>query len=231
VVAWHIEATGGEAAYRQIKNRVAKATFEAGAQGIKGSITIYGARPNLLYKIAEIPGGLKREVGTDGNVAWQRDSVSGVQLAQGDRREQIMRQAEFDSTVGWRKLYKSAETLGVETVAGRPAYKVQFTINAEDKMVAYYNKESHLLVKTVATQKVRGVVIPTETFLGDYKEVGGVLMAHQYTVRAKKQERVITFDSIEVNTELEKGLFELPAEVKELLKKKEAEPKKTDQTP
>jgi len=229
----YIEATGGKAAYKKINNRVTKATFDVPMQGLKGAITIYAARPNLLYSVVELPGGLKQESGTDGEVAWQRTVMGGAQILEGEPRTEFMRQAMFDSEVNWRKLYKKAETVGVEEVEGRPAYKVELTIDDENKMTACYDKESYLMVKTVMTNKSPMGDVPVETLVRDYRKVGDILVAHRMqqkmTMMGQTLEQVLTFDSVKVNTKIDKDRFALPDDVKELVKQQKEE--KKDQAP
>jgi hypothetical protein len=215
----YVEATGGKAAYKKVKNRVLMGTLHLTSQGLTGTLAIYQARPNLMYTVAEIPAMAKEEAGTDGKVAWQRDMMQGVRLLEGDERKEAIRQAFFDNDIEWRRIYKEAKTVGVEDVKGSPAYKIELTIDKEDKEVRYYDKESHLLVKVIAMQQAPPMgKIPVESFPSDYKEVDGILMPHKITGSIMMQERVITFESIKHNVELEKDRFELPDDVKALLK-------------
>lgn len=229
----YVEATGGKAAYAKIKNRVMKGTVEMPSQGLKGSLVIYAARPNLMYSAFEIPGMVKEEGGTDGKVAWQRNSMAGARLLGGEELEQMRREAMFDKDVDWRKVFKKAETLGVEEVNGSPAYKVELAIDDENKMIAYYDQKSHLQVKVAMTVKTPMGDTLVESLLSDYRDVGGILMPHKNTSTVMMMQRVLTFDSIEVNVELPKDRFELPEDIKELVKTpKEAKtPEKKDPTP
>ncbi|MFQ5804963.1 MAG: hypothetical protein ACE5I3_00785 [Phycisphaerae bacterium] len=217
----YVEATGGKAAYAKIKNRVSKGRLEMPAQGMEGSILIYAARPNLAYSIVEIPGVVKQERGTDGKVAWERQSLTGPRLLEGSERALFMHEAAFNGELKWRALYKKVATRGVEEVEGKPAYKVELTIDDENKLIAYYDKQSHLLVKSVMTVKTHGVEMNVETFIGDYKKVDGILTAHKHHQKVMGMEQTITFDSIEVNAKIEKDRFKLPEDVKELVRQQQ----------
>ena len=49
----YVEVTGGKAAYGKLTNRVTQATFEMVGQGLKFSMTIYGARPDKMYAVMD----------------------------------------------------------------------------------------------------------------------------------------------------------------------------------
>jgi hypothetical protein len=234
----YVEATGGKAAHSKIKNRVARGTFEIPGQqqSMTGSLLGYSARPYYVHSIVEIPGVMKQERGTDGKIAWKRRSMAGAVLIEGDEREQFLREAFFDKDVEWRKLYKKAKTVGIEDVNGKPAYKVELTIDDSNKMTAFYDKESHLLVKTTTIAKTPRGETPIETYFSDYKDVGGVLTSHAQRQRVLGPipiEQTFTFQSIKANVELPEDCFELPDEVKELVKQKKqtTTPKKKEPTP
>jgi hypothetical protein len=218
----YVEVTGGKEAYKKIKNRVIKGTLEIPAQNMKASLVIYSARPNLMYTVLEIPDMMKEESGTDGKVAWNRNSMTGPRILEGDELSQTMRQAEFDSTVEWRKLYKNAKTLGVEDVKGSPAYKLELTYDNGDKVTAYFDQKSSLEVRMDMVAETQMGAIPIESYLSDYKDAGGVLVPCKTTSTVMMQERTLTFDSIEVNVDLPKDRFALPDDIKELIKQSEA---------
>ncbi len=229
----YIKATGGKEAYKKINNRVIKGTFEMPAQGMKGTINIHAARPNLYYTVVEIPNMMKQERGTDGKIAWERQSMMGARILEGEERDQFIRETVFDSEVDWRKLYKKAETVGVEDIDGKPAHKIKLTIDDTNTMTAYYDKTSNLLVKTVMIHKTQMGDMPVETYISDYKKVGGLLIPHKHRQVVMSMEQLLTFDSFEVNVKMDKKRFALPDDVKELLAQKEEAKKaeKKDTTP
>ena len=224
----YVKATGGKDAYQKVSNRVTRGRLEMPAQGIKGTIESYEARPNLSYSVLEIAGAMRQERATDGKVAWERHSMTGIRFLEGKELEQFMREAVFDSDVHWRKLYQKAETIGVEDIDGKPAYKVELTIKDDKKMTAYYDTKSNLLVKSVMTVKAPMGEMLVETYISDYRKVGDLLIPHKQRQAVMGMEQVLTFDSIEVNVKLDKNRFALPDDVKELLKQRE-QPKKAEQ--
>ncbi len=224
----YVKATGGKDAYQKVSNRVVRGWLDMPAQALKGTIEAYKARPNLSYEVVEIAGMMRHERGTDGKVAWERQSMTGTRLLEGEELEQFMREAVFDSDVLWRKLYKKAETVGVEDIDGKPAYKVELTLKGDEKMTAYYDTKSNLLVKSVMMVKSPMREMLVETYISDYKKVGDLLIPHKQRQVVMGMEQVRTFDSVEVNAKLDKNRFALPDDVKQLLKQRE-QPKKAEE--
>ena len=112
----YVEVTGGKAAYAKLNNRLTKATFEMVGQGLKFSMTIYAARPNKMYTLMESEAFGKIEKGTDGELAWEINVMTGPQIKEGEERALLLRGAAFDAVPGWRKLYKKVESFGIEDI-------------------------------------------------------------------------------------------------------------------
>ncbi|MFH1748669.1 MAG: hypothetical protein ABIG44_16665 [Planctomycetota bacterium] len=66
-------------------------------------------------------------------------------------------------------------------------------------------------------------VIPMEIYASDYKPVDGVLIAHQARVIVMGGERLMKTESVEHNVKLPKDRFELPPEIKDIIKQQKAQ--------
>ena len=225
----YVEVTGGKTAYAKLTNRVTKATMELLGQGLQFSLTIHGARPNKMYTLMESEAFGKMERGTDGEVVWEMNVMTGPQIKEGEERALVLRGAAFDAVTHWRKLYKKAECVGVGTVADKPCYKIVLTPKEGQPETRYYDKESNLLVKTELTLTLPTGTIPFESYASDYKRVDGILIPHKARVVVMGSERVMTVDSIEHNVKMPKDRFKLPEDIQALVdqrKSEKAEPKK-----
>jgi predicted Zn-dependent peptidase len=93
---------------------------------------------------------------------------------------------------------------GEQEVEGRPAY----AIDAGDGTTLFIDKESHHLVRR-DEKRAEGTV---SSFMGDYRLVGGVAIAHSVRTVASGEERVrLTIEKAEVNPELSGEAFTRPA--------------------
>lgn len=215
----YIEATGGRAALQKIHNQVEHGFFEVPAAGLKGTLTIYQAEPNKLHMMAELPGIGKIEEGSDGTVAWENNPLQGPRVKEGVELTDTLRDATFNLPLVVSKLFKKIETTGSETVEGHDCYKVVLTPETGNPTTEFYDQKSGLLIKSTVTRSTSMGEISAEEIYGDYRKDGEILSPHKITQRAAGQEFQIVVDRVEVNAELPKGIFDVPPEIQELLKK------------
>ncbi len=137
---------------------------------------------------------------------------------------QDVKQAEeqldsFDMLTKYKQKGHTIELAGKEDIEGTPAYKLKVTKKNGDVSHLYLDAESYLLVKTNGKTNVQGQVVESDTTLGDYKAVDGVLYPHSVETQLKGMpgKMVLTFSKIEVNPALEDSRFAMPA-----MEKKEA---------
>jgi hypothetical protein len=221
----YVEVTGGKAAYDKLHNRVIKGTFAVPAQGLELTMGIYEASPNKTYMVLESDAIGKIEKGTEGDLAWELNPMTGPRLQEGEEKAVALRGATFDAVQNWRKLYKQAECVGLETIDGKPCYKVVLTAKAGPPETRYYDKESNLIVKTEMNMPSPMGSIPIESYASDYKRVDGILMAHKVRVLAMGVERNMMFESVEHNVKLPEDRFKLPAEIQALVDSAKEKPK------
>ncbi len=225
VLDQYIEATGGKAAYEKLKNRVAKGTMEVVGAGLKGKMTIDQAPPNKMRTEVEFENIGKIIEATDGTAYWEINPITGDRVIEGDEKAEKLLHSTFNSELHWKEMYTKAECTGVEDVDGKPAYKVVLTPKdgAGKPMTEFYDKASHLQVKSVTTTKTPMGEIEVETYPSDYKKVDGVLIAHKIKQKLLTQEMAIAMTEIKHNVDLPPDTFKAPDAIKPLLEKKKDE--------
>jgi hypothetical protein len=215
-----VEATGGKAAYRQIYNTLSRGTFEVTGTQLRGTLTVCEAQPDKTRSTLEIEGVEKIEEGTLGDLAWENSNSRGPRLKTGMERAIALREATFNSRFHWRKLYKKAECVGVETVAERSCYKVMLTPEAGKPITHFYDRDSGLLLKSVIILETPGGETLSENYYSDYKQSNtGVLFPHRLEHRVRSENTVVVLESIKCNADIAWNRFDPPSEVKGLLAK------------
>ena len=215
----YLEVTGGKAAYEKVHSEVTKGTMEVAGRGIKGALQSFQAEPYLDYTVVDLEGIGKVESGSDGDVFWERSAVTGPRIKDGEEREEISRASLFNPHLNWRKMYDKTEMAGVETVDGEECVKIVLTPKAGSSVTELYSKKTGLLIKQSSVHKTPMGDIPAEAFLKDYKQVSGITMPFTRVNKFAGQEIQIHLDSIEFNTEIAKDRFNLPEEIKALVRK------------
>jgi len=220
VVDGYVEATGGEAAYAKLHNRVTKATIELVDQGVEIPLTIYLARPNRSYTLVDSEVVGKVEKGTDGEIVWEISVINGPQIKEGEERALMLRSSYFDGAVRWRPAFHKAEYAGLAEVDDASCHKIVMTPKQGQPETRYYDVKTNLLIKMETTVELPMGSVPMATYPSDYRWVDGVLMPFEARVDVLGQERRMTVESIEHNVDLPEDRFDLPPEIQDLLAKR-----------
>jgi outer membrane lipoprotein-sorting protein len=215
----YIEVTGGKAAYTKIHGQMMTGTMEFPAMGLKGKLTVYAAEPDKQYFEVDLEGVGKIEEGSGGDVAWSNSAMQGPRVKEGAEKTESLLKAKFNAELKWRDLYKTVETVGMETVDGKECYKVVATPKTGNPNTRWYDKDSNLLVKMSSVTPTAQGDIQAETSMSDYRKEGEFLMPHKMLVKAGPMEFAMTIDTVRHNPEIPKDRFEIPDAVKALLKK------------
>ena len=107
----------------------------------------------------------------------------------------------------------------METVEGKECYKVVMTPKTGSPSTRWFDKDTNLLVKLTMTTKSAMGEVQSESVVTDYRKEGEVLMPHKITSKVATMELVMTVESVQHNPEIAKDRFDIPDEVKALVKK------------
>ncbi len=221
----HVAKTGGQAAYDKIENRVSESTLEILGQGVSLDLVTWSARPNkTLVKIdSDVTG--KIEKGCDGEVVWENSLINGPIVHQGVQRESGLRDSVFERFVYWKDIYASAECVARGNVGDAECYEVVLTPRTKDAasgdaglMRLFIDSTSYIIRKIQTVAETDAGKIEIVAFPKDYREVDGILIAHKVRLELLGQKRDVTVNSIQHNVDLPDNFFDLPEEVRQLVK-------------
>jgi hypothetical protein len=213
-----IDKSGGAAAWAKAKNMAMSGTVEMPAQNITGTIAIF-EEGEKSYTEMEVAGIGKIQGGFDGETAWENSALQGPRILEGEEKVEAKRAARLLSLTDWRKIYKSAKTIGSGDVDGKPAWKVEMTPVEGKPETFYFDKDSGLLVRIAAVRSTPLGDISTESTMSDFRPVDGLLTPFAETETAMSQSIVTHFKTISYNVPLPQDRFDPPAEVKSRQKK------------
>ena len=222
VIADFIEATGGEAAHKNIKSISATGKISIPSVGLEGDFQM-SQLPDKAYTKMAIPGIGDQIVGYDGETAWQVSQMTGPEILEGDRRNQLVRQMSLSPMLEVEDIYDSVECTGIEEFAGEDCYVLVMKAEDSEPVYNYFSVDSKLLMgnkMTTDDPTVGKMVIVTKA--SDYKDVDGVKMSHVSTVELPQGMQMITkINAYDVNGDVKKDLFDLPEEIQALKEKNE----------
>ena len=227
VLAKYVESIGGKAALEKMKSIQVSGNMANDLLGHKfeAKITTTSVAPNKFRLALEHPQFSMVQV-TNGKQAWQwRDG--GNHGAQGETNwiekkdsPELFERAVFNPQLNWQKLYKSVETIGRTKIANKDAYQVQVTTHDGEKSTRFYDVKSGRLVKSVRTLHSSSLGdYKRESTYENYREFDGVWFAtkisHTMHIGESTGTQVHTYDSITINGDVDKALFEVPDELKD----------------
>lgn len=214
VLAQYVKAKGGMEKLKSVKTMRATGKMMMG-QGMEAPFVMMGRRPNAT-RIEFVFQGMTGVQAFDGKNAWMVMPFMGKKDPEAMPEEEtkmMAEQADLDGPlVDWKEKGHKVELVGKEQVEGADAYKLKLTMKNGTVRTYYLDAESYLEIKAEGKRKMRGTEVEGETIFGDYKDVGGLMLAHTLENGAKgsPQRQKMVFEKIEINPDLPDSLFAMP---------------------
>lgn len=212
-----IEATGGAEAHLAIKTSIMKGTMSLPSQNINGTLTIYTGGAGLAYTVLDLPGLGNQESGVNGDVAWEKSSMTGSRILDGEERAVALRDADPRSEIDWRTTYKKAELAGTADVGGVEAIKVEVTTPEDRVQTRFYDPATGFEIRREAVMMSQMGEMPTGTRFEKFKPAGGIVGPHRIVLEVMGMEQVIEISPVEVNVDIPAERFTLPDDIKALV--------------
>lgn len=218
IIDRYIEAIGGRAAVKSHSSLSARGTISIPANGMSGTIELFAARPNKMLAKTTLAGIGDVQEGFDGKVAWSMSPMTGPMLATGDELAQKALDADFDGALGIASKYESIKTIEKTTFEGRPVYKIALTrkIGGSDD-IEFYDVETGLKAGAIMQRQNPMGTISVTSAVSDYKKFGNLLQPTVMKQTTQGVSIITTFTSFEYD-KVDPAVFELPAEIKALVK-------------
>ena len=217
LIAKNIEAKGGMAKLMAVKSMRATGKM-VGGPGMEFPFVMMNKRPNSTRMEFSFQGMTGMQV-YDGKTAWMSMPFAGKkepEVMPADQAKEMEEQADFDGPlVDYKAKGHKVELLGKDQVEGADAYKLKVTKKDGSERTFYQDAETYLEIKVESKRTIRGTEVEGESYMSDYKEVGGLMMAHVMENGAKgsPQRQKLVIESIELNAAIPDSLFAMPGGV------------------
>ena len=210
------KAMGGDA-YNDIKSMVT--VGEASMPGnIKADLSIYTKEGGKLLVLSKINApGMTMEIkqGCNGEDCYSEDPTLGKRLLEGQEKEMMMMQNDFQAQANWRRLYSKVEYKGEGDVGGKKVHKVYVETEAGVKMTNAYDAETYILLQSEGTSTMAMGTLNFTNLFEDYKDVGkGILMPMTTKMNMMNMQMVMNFTEVELNAPIPDSKFDLPPGLK-----------------
>lgn len=217
IVAKNIAARGGADKIAAMKSIRMVGTMVP-APGMEMPMKMEWKRPNKI-RVEFTMQGMTGIQAFDGETGWQlmpfMGQTSPEKMAEKDL-EDIREQADMEGELyNYKDKGHKVEYVGAEEVEGTPVHHLRLTKKNGDVAEIYLESDSNLEIKRKSKREINGQQVDAELTFGDFKEVGGLMMAHslQFTVPGMPAGAGggLTFSNIEINTDLPDDRFAMPA--------------------
>jgi outer membrane lipoprotein-sorting protein len=216
VIAKHIEAQGGMAKMKTINTAKVSGRIQLGP-GIEAPIVIYKRRPDQSRMELSVQGlTMVRAYDGTSKTGWVIMPFQGKkdpeQMTADDVKE-AADASDFDGPlVDYAAKGHKVELLGKEKIEGSDAYKLKLTKKSGDVETIYIDADSFLEIRSEGKRMIRGSEVETESTMGDYKEVGGLVVPFSMQEGAKghPEKQNITIDKYEFNVPVDAAMFNMP---------------------
>jgi len=218
VVEKYLAALGGRAALGKITSRRSTGTISVATPNgeIAGSAEIALKAPNKSRSVMQldlsamgVPEKLVVQQVFNGTVGWALDSLNGDSEITGNRLDNLRNNVFPTPLLSYKTTGATVELLPAEKLNGQDAAVVRFTPKAGSAAKLYFDPQTNLLVRTVATidnPQAGGPVEQTGDF-SDYRAVDGVKVPFMVVNSSPMQTATIKLAKIEHNVALDDAMF------------------------
>lgn len=228
ILAKNIQARGGLEKLKASKTIRFTGKMTAGP-GMEIPVILEQKRPNSIRMEFTLQG-LTGVQAFDGQAGWMIMPFQGKKdpeaMGEDDRKE-LQEQADFDGPlVNYKEKGNKVELVGKEPVEGTDAYKLKVTLKNGDVRYLFLDADSYLEIKHESKRIIRGTERESETSIGDYKEVEGLMIPFSFESGAKgsPQKQKITIEKVEINPPIDDLRFKMPEVKKSETKPEEKKP-------
>ncbi len=214
IVAKNIEARGGMQKLKAAKSVRSTGKMTLG-QGMEAPLVLERKRPNSLRMEITLQG-MTGIQAYDGATGWMLMPFGGKKDPEPmgeDDLKVTAEQADFDGPlVDYKTKGNKVELVGKEQVEGSDAYKLKVTLKNGEVYHYYLDADSFLDIKVESKRTIRGTERESESLIGDYKEVNGMMIAHSVESGAKgsPNKQKLTLEKIEINPTIDDARFKMP---------------------
>lgn len=216
ILAKNFEARGGLDKIKAVQSLKATGTLSIQGGMMQGEFTMWQKRPNKLLMEVNVQG-MEIVQAYDGEKTWRvlPTALGGSGTAEefsDAQAEQLIEQADMDGLlVDYKEKGHQVELVGKEDMEGTEVYRLKVTMASGLVTHVFLDAENFIELKYTATRELPGFGdAEVDTVLGDYKEVGGVMVPHSIANKVTGQTiSELIFNTLESNLDIEDSKFSM----------------------
>ncbi|MEM9301874.1 MAG: hypothetical protein AAGE01_07170 [Pseudomonadota bacterium] len=218
VLSCNYETLGGVDAIKAVESARLTGTMTMGP--MQAPFTIEFMQPNSVRMEFEIQG-MTAVQAYDGETGWAIMPFMGKTTAEEmaeDELKQVQEMAEWEGPfIDWEEKGHTIELVGTEEIEGTEAYALKvIRSGSEDESTFYLDTEYCLPFLSKGMRDIQGNQMAFSQTIGDYKEVGDIVMAHSMIASIgdgpQPMQQAITIETVSLNvSDLGAERFAMPA--------------------
>lgn len=221
VIARHVEAIGGEAAFLALRSRRASGTIELPEHGLRGMLTLLSAAPDRRLVELMIPEIGAFRQGYDGETAWSIDPIAGARVLEGREMEERIEDADFFADVRLHRPGTTMQTVGRVAFEGRACFKLRASKPSAPDSFLFFDVETGLLAGRVYQATFEGTPEMVTVVLDGYETIGGIKVPMRTRISSGGGIHLIELTEVEIDV-VEPTVFVLPPEIEGIVQTRNA---------
>ena len=213
LIAKNIKARGGLERLQKVNTM--RTTGKIAQDGLDIVVVQENKRPGKVRSEFTIQG-MTGFQAYDGSTGWQVMPFGGrrdPEVLSGDDMKSLVESADIDGPlVDWRAKGHKVEYLGLEPVDGTDAHKIRIVLANGDTQTVFLDADAFLEIRIENKRTIRGETVETQTDLGNYEEVEGLMVAFSLESGPKSStnRQKLKITKVEINTPLADDRFSMP---------------------
>ncbi len=218
----HIELIGGLDALERQTRGTMEGTLSMPAANINGTLTMHIASPSERVMVVDLPGLGKMRSGVKDDLVWSEDPYTGPRILEGEERSIQLETMNPAAAARGESFVSELETVELAEIGGESCYRVRIEWKSGRESFDCYSDDSGLLVGMEMVMRSPMGEMPMTISLGEYKTLGGTMMATLSKQSVMGNEQVMTIESFDPAAP-DADLLTLPPAIKALSEQAEAE--------
>jgi hypothetical protein len=206
----YVSAMGGKARIEKVTSRLIKGTFEMTGMGLKGTLEVLSKAPNKSYMGMTLPGLGVVQQGFNGTVGWVQDPIQGLRELNGTELAVLKQSADVHRDLNLKAAYTKMAVIEKAKMGKADVYVVEATPPTGGPEKLYFDTTSGLHLRTDMVFESPQGKLPLETYFEDYRDVGGVKLAHTVRQVNPLAPVVLKFEEVKNNYPVADMKFEKP---------------------
>jgi len=217
IIEKHLAAIGGRAALGKITSRRSTGTIVVSTPmgEISGKVELTAKTPNKsrVYMDLDLsalgaPDNMRMDTKFDGTAGVRLNNLQGDQDITGNQLDNMRNNLFPTALLTYKANGVKMEVLPKAQVNGKDAFVVKATPKAGSATTLYFDAQSYLLVKQVATVNTPDLGdVEQTTELSDFRTVDGIKIPFQVTNSTSQQSAVIKLTKVEHNVAIDDKTF------------------------